>query len=320
MNRSAKGLLGAAVVAPFAAVLAVAAAPANAHTAAEAAPGPSTALLYDAAAAAHPVTRALPDTAVRTGGQAAEGATGTVDGALRDAPGAFRAAPAAARCKLKPGKTVNDKAGTKLPETSLPVAGQSLGLPRGDCLGAVRRTAAAPAESGGPGGGGLLGDIGDTLAGGTRGTLPDTTLPGARAAGAPVSMAAPGGLDDTVPLDVPNVPAELAAARPAGLPVGSLLFPPRYRYAAPVPSDVVGQAGDTVGEAGAKLDRPRQNVGSVLNVLKAEDAGARRAGGPGPRPASGPLENGPDADPVSMLLGGLTQSGLPVGAPGLPIG
>jgi hypothetical protein len=85
MNRSARSLLGVAAVAPFAAVLAVAAAPANA------APGPSTALLYDTAAAAYPATRTLPDPVVQTGGQTAEKITGTGDGVLRAAPGARRA-------------------------------------------------------------------------------------------------------------------------------------------------------------------------------------------------------------------------------------
>ncbi len=132
MNRSARSLLGAAAVAPFAAVLAVAAAPANA------APGPSTALLYDTAAAAYPATRTLPDPVVQTGGQTAEKVTGTVDGVLRAAPGTSR--HGAARCKLNPGKTVNSETGVGMPETPLPAVGQTPlgGLPKGDCLGTRR--------------------------------------------------------------------------------------------------------------------------------------------------------------------------------------
>ncbi|NKZ08081.1 hypothetical protein [Actinomadura latina] len=133
MNRSARVLLGVAALAPLAA-LAVAAAPANA------APGPSTAFLYDTAAAAYPVTRTLPDPVVRTGGQTAETVTGAVDGVLRAAPGTSRVRPGADRCKLNPGRTVNSKTGAGLPETPLPAVGRTPlgGLAKGDCLGARR--------------------------------------------------------------------------------------------------------------------------------------------------------------------------------------
>ncbi|QKW39839.1 hypothetical protein HUT06_42255 [Actinomadura sp. NAK00032] len=283
MNRSAKGLLGAAVVAPFAAVLAVASAPANAaHTPAEAVPGPSTQLLYDAAAAAHPISETVPAPVVRTGGQAAERATGAVDGALRSAPGA---------------------------------------------TGAAYRTAAVPAppksggaDGGGADGGALLKKLGDTVGQNAIGDLPGAqpALPGARHAGMPVSMAAPGGPQEALPADVTNVPAALGAVEAAGVPIGSVLFPPRERRATPVPSDdVLGQTNDAVNKAGVKLDETQQGVGNVVDVLKAKGAAERRADGPAPRPAAGPLEggpldNGPLAGPVSMVTStALGQGAVP---------
>ncbi|NVI87200.1 hypothetical protein [Actinomadura sp. BRA 177] len=292
MNRSARSLLGAAAVAPFAAVLAVAAAPANA------APGPSTALLYDTAAAAYPATRTLPDPVVQTGGQTAEKVTGTVDGVLRAAPGTSR--HGAARCKLNPGKTVNSETGAGMPETPLPAVGQTPlgGLPKGDCLGTRRAGARgadalpAPDRAAKP----LLKDVrkaGDTVrnskVGQVTGMRP--AFPAGRRAGMPVSMA--------LPADLPSVPGALRSAQSGGLP--SVLFPVAGRRATPVPSDdVVGQANDTVNKAGKGLDRTEQGVGNVVDVLKAKDPAARPADGPLP---GGPLSDGPLSMPDATALG-----------------
>lgn len=278
MNRSARGLLGAAVVAPFAAVLAVASAPANAaHTPAGDVPGPSTELLYDTAAAAHPISGAVPAPVLRAGGQTAERATGAVDDALRGAPGATDLAPVSAR-----------------------------------------RTAAVPAppDSGVADGGALLKKLGDTVGQGALGDLPGAraAAPGARHTGAPVSMPADG-LQEVLPANVANVPATLAAAKAVGVPVGTMLFPPRERRATPVPADdVLGQTNGAVNDAGVKLDQTQEGLGNVVDVLKAKGATERRADGPGPRPAAGPLEggpleNGPLAGPLSMLS--TTGLGLP---------
>ncbi|CND43286.1 Uncharacterised protein [Mycobacterium tuberculosis] len=157
MNRTARSLLGATALAPFAAALAVAAAPANASLSAaqvsaaraDAVPGPSTALLYDTAAAAYPVTEAIPAPLVRTAGRTAESATGPVDRTLGAAPGTSGLHAASARCKLNPGKTLKPGTGAGLPETLPAVGGTPLvGLPKGDCLGkrgSALRTAALPA-------------------------------------------------------------------------------------------------------------------------------------------------------------------------------
>jgi hypothetical protein len=161
MNRTARSLLGAAALAPFAAALAVAAAPANASLSAahasaaraDAVPGPSTALLYDTAAAAYPVTEALPAplvrTAGRTAGRTAESATGAVDRTLGAVPGTSGLHAASARCKVKTGKTLKSGTGAGLPETLPAVGGTPLaGLPKGDCLGkraSALRTDALPA-------------------------------------------------------------------------------------------------------------------------------------------------------------------------------
>ncbi|TDD81843.1 hypothetical protein E1293_17750 [Actinomadura darangshiensis] len=290
MNRSARNLLSISVLAPVVAALAVAAAPANA------APGPSTALLYDAATAAAPVTRTLPDPVLNTVGQTAEQGTGTVDGVLRAAPAAstLRAVPAApglgagnARCTLNPGKTVNSKAGTSLPRTPLQTAGRSPlgGLPEGDCLGAApgtgRRAALpVPSDAAGRVPRTLLNDVGKvgtSVHNSKLGELGGAPLPSGRRAGMPLSMAVPGLTDG-----LPDVPSTLGSASPGGLPVGAALFPPAGRIAAPEPSDdLVGQANDTVNQAGAGVGETEENVGSVVDVLKAKD----RAG----RPADGPL-------------------------------
>ena len=139
MNRSVKSLLSVSVLAPFAA-LAVAAAPA------EAAPGPSTTLLYETYAAASPVGRTLPKPATKTTGQTAERATHAVDGVLR--PRRNGSGVRAARCTAEAGRS---GAGTSLPVTPPKAVGQTpLGaLTKGDCLrplpGADRRsTAKAP--------------------------------------------------------------------------------------------------------------------------------------------------------------------------------
>ncbi|MEU5989877.1 hypothetical protein ABZ806_12975 [Spirillospora sp. NPDC047418] len=243
MNRTARSLLGAAVVAPFAAALAVSAAPANAAPAAPqapAAPGPSTAFLYDAAAAAYPITMAIPDPALQTAGRTAETATGAVDRTVGAAPGTSGLRAGAARCKLNPGKTLNYKTGAGLPEAPLPGAGGAVpldGLPQGDCLG----------------------KRGDALRTGAR----------------------PAALPAAVPADLPGVPSALGFVQTGDVPVSSMLFPARERRATPVPADdVVGQANDTVNKVGANLDRTEEGVGQVVEVLKAKDPAARPADGP----------------------------------------
>ncbi|MFG2087075.1 MULTISPECIES: hypothetical protein [unclassified Spirillospora] len=303
MNRSVRNLLSVSVLAPVAAAFAVAAAPANA------APGPSTTLLYEAYAAAAPVAQTLPEPVTMAAGQTAELTTGAVDGVLQSAPAGPGYRTAARRCTLNPGKAVNSHAGTTLPETSLLVPGQTpLGaLPDGDCLGATpqagQRTAGdAPVP---PGSGGelpaatgdlpgmLLGsltDLGGTLGGGgPLGGLPGggTALPNGRYAEAPLSTA------------LPDLLSRLGSAQPAGLAVGTTLFPPAGRHARPGPADdVLGQANDAVNEAGAGLDA-ENGVGQVVEVLKSRDRVAA--------PADGPLDG-----PVSLL----DTSGL--GLPGVP--
>ncbi|MFA1546597.1 hypothetical protein [Actinomadura chokoriensis] len=264
MKFSARSLLGVAVAAPFAAAFAVAAAPADA------APGPTTALLYDTAATADPVTRALPAPVVRTGGQTAERATGTADGALRSAPDTSGLLSGAARCKLNPGKTLNTHAGTKLPETPLntvdrtPLGRNPLGgLPKGDCL-KTRRAAAS-----------------DRAAASERasGTDASSVLPVGRGADMPVSMA------------LPSVPSALGTVRRSGLPLGTAL-PAGARHATPVPSgDILGQASGTVSKVGVPLGGSKKGAGQLVNVLKAKNRTAR--------PADGPLSM-PDASALGL--------------------
>ncbi|MFB4305184.1 hypothetical protein [Actinomadura sp. GTD37] len=310
MKFSASSLVGAAVVAPFAAALAVAAVPASAAPAdADAAPGPSTALLYDAAAAANPAVRTLPEPVVRTGGRTAEAATGAADGALRAMPGASGLRRGTDHCTLNPGKAVNSHAGTSLPETPLDAAGQKPlgGLPKGACLDATRagardRTSGTDALAGPVGTAGrALSNVGGAVRGSTIGQIANapSALPAGRRAAMPVSMALPDALPGGLPVDLPNVPAALAAAQPGGLPVGAVLFPPRERRAGsgtPVPSDeVLGQANGAVNKAGASIDQTEDGVGQVVDVLKTRDRGARRA--------DGPLSNGPLSMPDASALG-----------------
>ncbi|WP_396453953.1 hypothetical protein, partial [Actinomadura sp.] len=280
MNRSVRGLLGAAALVPLAAAVAAVPAPADA------APGPATALLYDTAGTAYPALRALPDPVVQTGGQTAETATGAVDGVLRAAPGTSRVRSQAARCALNPGRTVDIETGARLPETRLPSIGKTPlgGLPEGDCLGARRAAGGTvplpvPPGAAGKAGGKLLkgaGKVGGEI-GEVAGMRP--ALPAGRRANMPVSMALPAG--------PPSAPAALGAARPGGPPAGSVLFPLRDRRATPVPSDdVLGQANGAVNDAGAGLDRTEQGVGQVVDVLKARKD-------PAARPADGPLSAGP---------------------------
>lgn len=308
MNRTARSLLGAAVLAPLAAALAVASAPANAAPGAavraDAAPGPSTALLYDTAAAAYPVTKRLPDPVLQTAGRTAETVTGTVDRTLGAAPATSGLRAGTARCKLNPGKTLNKETGAGLPETPLPGVGAAAldGLPKGDCLGKrgdVLRTGALPGPDEATGT--LLrgaGEVGGTLSDGEIGRLAGAppALPAARRAGMPVSMALPAAVPAAVPADLPGVPSALGFVQSGNLPVSSMLVPARDRHATPVPSDdVLGQANDTVNKAGANLDRTEEGVGEVVDVLKAKD--------PAARPADGPLSNGPLSMPDASSLG-----------------
>ncbi|MFA1541528.1 hypothetical protein [Actinomadura monticuli] len=265
MKFSARSLVGAAVVAPFAAALAVAVVPASA------APGPSTALLYDTAAAAHPVTRTLPRTVVQSGGRTAEAATGTADGALRAAPGTSRLRSGEARCT-------------------------------GECLRARRASGTGGLPVPAAAANGAVKKLGDTIGGAGLGQLAGgrPALPAGRRAGAPVSMALP-----AAPADLPSVPSALAPARPGATPaLGAVLFPSRRRQAVPAPSDdVLGRANGTVNKVGAGLDQAEGDVGHVVDVLTATDRSARSAGGP---PAPGPLSM-PDA--AALGLPGLPAIG-----------
>jgi hypothetical protein len=248
MNRSARSLLAACVITPVVAALAVAAAPANAV------PGPSTRLLYDTATAADPVTRALPEPVVGTAGRTAEKGTGAVDEVLRAAPAAPGLRAERARCKLNPGK---DR-GVSLPDTPLPVVGGQApldGLRKGRCPGKASRTArdgtAVPVPAG-P----LLGDAGKLVGG--RPELPS----GLRTAAPPMSMAVPG-----LTSGLPDVP--------------SMLVPAGARQASPGPAgDLLGQANGTLNKAGAGLGGTDENVGSVVDVLKARNRAATPADGP----------------------------------------
>ncbi|GAA1878618.1 hypothetical protein [Actinomadura bangladeshensis] len=316
MNRTARSLLGAAVLAPLAAALAVASAPANAALGAaaraDAAPGPSTALLYDTAAAAYPVTRRLPDPVLQSTGRTAETVTGTVDRTLGVAPATSGLRAGTARCKLNPGKTLNNETAAGLPEAPVPGVGAAAldGLPKGDCLGRrgdVLRKSALPVPGGATGA--LLrgaGQVAGALGGGEIGRLAGAApaLPAARRAGMPVSTALPAAAPAAVPADLPSVPSALGFAQPGDLPVSSMLFPARDRRATPLPSDdVLGQANDTVNTAGANLDRTEEGVGEVVDVLKAKD--------PAARPADGLLSDGPLSMPdvSSLALPALPGSG-----------
>lgn len=295
MNRSVRSLLGASVLVP-AAALAVAAAPAHA-----APPGPPTTLLYEAYAAAAPVGRVLPENVTMAAGQTAELATLTVDDAIESAPA--RTGSRTARCSLDPSGTIGDGAGVDLPGIPLTTDRKSpVSALAGDaCLGAGRladRRAerdVRPSPLGGGGiGGGLLDDV--------RGAGGDLSLPGAgvltgaRRADSPLSM------------DLAHLPAALAGASPAGLPVGRVLFPPAARISRPGPAgDVVGQASGLVGEAGTGLedavlggtglDASEEGVGKVVKVLKARERAAKPGDGPvslldSPGPDSGGLGSG----------------------------
>ncbi|TDE37348.1 hypothetical protein [Actinomadura sp. 6K520] len=213
MNRSVKSLLSVSVLVP-AAALAVAAVPANAAT------GPSTALLYESYAAAAPVARALPEPVTRTAGQTAEQATHKVDGVLRSTGAG-------------PGLRANpDPLGNALPTGDLGGLSQSV-------LGNV--------------------GLGQALGGGGLG------LREARRAESPVSLL------------MTDVPSMLGAASPAGLPVGTTLFPPNERAAQPGPADdLLGQADGVVDQAGGELDGAGNSVGKVVHVLKARERAATK--------------------------------------------
>ena len=281
MNRSVKSLLSVSVLAPVAA-LALAAAPADA------APGPSTTLLYESYAAAAPVAQTLPEPVTQAAGQTAEMTTLTVDGALEAAsagPGAR-----AARCTLNPGKAANSNAGTSLPDTPLASLDQPplSVLPKGGCLAPAARAEGRSAANALPvpssGAGEALGGIGDVPStasgslGGLKaglnntklGRLPGTSvLPGGRRTGAPLSM------------PLADVPGTLSEAEPAGLPVGTVLFPPAGRSAQPGPADdVLGQANGAVNHVGTALDETENGLGQTVQVLKARDRVGGVADGP----------------------------------------
>lgn len=307
MNRSVRSLLGASVLVP-AAALAVAAAPAHA-----APPGPSTTLLYETYAAAAPAGRALPENVTMAAGQTAEMATLTVDGAIESAPA--RTGSRTARCSLDPSRTIGDGAGADLPGIPPTTGGKNpvSALAEDACLGAGRladhraERDVRPLPLGGGGiGGGLLGG---GLPGGAQGPGGDLSLPGAgvltgaRRADSPLSM------------DLAHLPATLAGASPAGLPLGRILFPPAARISRPGPAgDVVGQAGGPVGEAGtgledaviggAGLDAREEGVGKVVKVLKARE----RAAKPGDGPVS--LLDSPGLGSPGLGSPGLDSAGL----------
>ncbi|RFS87135.1 hypothetical protein D0T12_02480 [Actinomadura spongiicola] len=141
MHRSAKSLLTVSVLVPAAMAFAVAAAPANA------APGPTTTLLYETATGAAPATRSLPEPVVRTAGKTAERGTTVVDKAVKAGPVSPKLRSVAGRrCTLNPGKAVNSHTGIGLPETKLPTLSKdALGVvPKGDCLPSGRRVAMNP--------------------------------------------------------------------------------------------------------------------------------------------------------------------------------
>ncbi|TDC47166.1 hypothetical protein E1281_26690 [Actinomadura sp. KC345] len=276
MNRSVKSLLSVSVLAPVAA-LTVAAAPANA------APGPSTTLLYETYAAA-PVARTLPEPVTQSAGQTAELTTLTVDGVLENSPAGPGAR--AARCTLNPGKTANSNAGTSLPEAPLSTVDQTpLGaLPKGDCLAPASRAGGRSAPNALPA---VAGPAGDAV--GEAGDLPGRLLgnlngvdPGLRKSG----LGVPGTetvLPAEAPLSMPlaDVPSTLAKAEPAGLPVGTTLFPPTERSTRPGPTDdVLGQANGAVNHVGTALDETENGVGQTVEVLKARDRVGGAADGP----------------------------------------
>ncbi|TDB82004.1 hypothetical protein E1264_31965 [Actinomadura sp. KC216] len=298
MKRSARSLLAVSVGAAFA----VTTAPANAAS------GASTTLVYEAAAVAGPVTGALPEPVAQPAGQAAGSATGAVDGLLDVAPTTPGAR--AAQCKLNPSKTVNSHAGTSLPSAPLSLGKAPVGgLPKGDCLSAHRHAGAGelppPADA--------VVRVPKTLAKDTEkvgaavrnsklGELPavGTALPGGRRAAVPSgqrstvvpgvpSVVGPGSVSG-----VPDVPSALGTVRPAGLPVGTTLFPRSARYAQPGPSDdLVGQTNEAVNQVGGDLDQTGSGVGSVVEVLKARGAVAAQ------RSADGPLSL-PDTSGIGL--------------------
>ncbi|TDB86960.1 hypothetical protein [Actinomadura sp. 7K534] len=105
--------------------------------------------------------------------------------------------------------------------------------------------------------------LGQTLGGGGLG------LREARQAESPVSLL------------LTDVPATLGAVGPAGLPVGTTLFPPNARAAKPGPTgDLLGQADGVVDRAGGELDEAGNSVGKVVRVLKASERTAGRGDGP----------------------------------------
>ncbi|GAA0574061.1 hypothetical protein [Actinomadura livida] len=109
----------------------------------------------------------------------------------------------------------------------------------------------------------LLGNVGlgQTLGGGG--------LREARQAESPVSLL------------LTDVPATLGAAGPAGLPVGTTLFPPNARAAKPGPTgDLLGQADGVVDRAGGELDEAGNSVSKVVRVLKASERTATKGDGP----------------------------------------
>ncbi|WP_149260077.1 hypothetical protein [Actinomadura sp. K4S16] len=251
MNRSARSLLGATVLGSFVAALAVAAAPTDAvpaKAAPSAAIGPSTRLLYEAAAAGNGVMRTLPAPVAGAAGRAAEVGTGAADGVLRAAPagqGLRTARDRHAGTELPvPSGGTGDLTGTLLGDLGkgLPIGGLGKGLTGGKLL----RTG-KPADGAGP------------------------VLPNARAAEAPISMAGPG----TLP-GLPSLPSLLGSVSPGGLPARQVLAP-NARHATGTPSgDLLGQVEGTVAKAGG-LGR---SEGSVVDVLKARERSGGTADGP----------------------------------------
>ncbi|GAA4239502.1 hypothetical protein GCM10022254_59870 [Actinomadura meridiana] len=285
MNRSARRLLSVAVLAPTVTALAVATAPAYAEV------GPSTALLYETAAAASPVTQAVPEPVVGGAGRTAELATTTADQVFLAAPSSSGLRSANERhCKLKPGKSVKQHTGVGLPDAALPSLGKGAPakLPKGDCLAAQRRSRTDPLPA--PAGAAtkvpqtILKDVGKvskTVRGSKLGALPGMRSAGPNARGATVPVSSPlpdvpsvlgnaaqnGQVGDVTSTlggartsgqspNVGNVPSTLAGAKPAGVPVGQVLFPPAGRHAHPAPpNDVLGQTNDTVNQTGGGLDQ-----------------------------------------------------------------
>ncbi|TDC84733.1 hypothetical protein [Actinomadura sp. 7K507] len=195
-----------------------------------------------------------------------------------------------------------------LPEPVTQTAGQTAELTTltvDSALGSASRAdgrsaaKALPVPAGGAGE--ALGGAGD-LPGTALGSLDGVGagVGNSKLGGLPGAQALPGARHTQAPLSMPlaDVPSTLADAEPAGLPVGTTLFPPTGRSAQPGPADdVLGQANGAVNQVGTALDETENGVGQTVEVLKARD----RVGGA-------------DEGPVSLL----NSAGLELpSAPGL---